>query len=89
MKELVAYLAKVLVDNPAAVEVHETNDGDAFRYEISVAPGDIGKVIGKEGRTVKALRTLVAAVAHKSGQQVELDILDVQGDRRERRGPHR
>jgi predicted RNA-binding protein YlqC (UPF0109 family) len=89
MKELVAYLAKVLVDNPAAVEVHEVNDGDAFRYEISVAPGDIGKVIGKEGRTVKALRTLVAAVAHKSGRQVELDILDLQGDRRERRGPPR
>jgi predicted RNA-binding protein YlqC (UPF0109 family) len=93
MKELVAYLAKVLVDDTAAIEVHEINEGNSLRYELSVAQADIGKVIGREGRTIKALRTLVAAVAQKNGQRAELEILDGRdqdrGNRRERRGPPR
>jgi uncharacterized protein len=92
MKELVAYLAKVLVDDPASVEVTESKEGNFSRYELSVAPADIGKVIGKEGRTVKALRTLVAAVGQKSGQRVDLDVMDggrERGNRPDRRGPPR
>ena len=89
MKELVAYLAKVLVDNAAAVEVREIDDPQGLRYEITVAPDDIGKVIGKEGKTVKALRTLLAAVAQKSGRRADLEIMDgrERPERRERRPP--
>ncbi len=85
MKELVAYLAKVLVDDPAAVTVEVAREGDAVRYALTVAPGDIGKVIGREGRTVKALRTLLAAAASRTGERAELDVVDGD-DRAGRRG---
>lgn len=85
MKELVVYLARALVDDPSAVQVDESTQGAAIRYEIRCAPGDIGKIIGREGRTVKALRTLVAAAAQKNGQKAELDVVDGEERPRERR----
>ena len=74
--DLVPLIARSLVDNPDRVSVHEV-DGDRFqRIELSVAREDIGKVIGKEGRTAQAIRALVNAAANKAGRRAQLDIVD-------------
>jgi predicted RNA-binding protein YlqC (UPF0109 family) len=74
--DLVTLIARSLVDNPDRVSVHEV-DGDRFqRIELSVAREDIGKVIGKEGRTAQAIRALVNAAANKAGRRAQLDIVD-------------
>ena len=69
MKELVELIAKSLVDNPDGVVVKETLDGDVTTLELSVAPEDMGKVIGKGGRIAKAIRTVVKAAASKGAQR--------------------
>ena len=66
--ELVEYLAKSLVDDPAAVRVSEKADGDSVTIELSVAEGDMGKVIGKQGRIAKAIRTVVKAASARTGK---------------------
>ena len=66
MKPLVDYLARSLVDDPDPVEVEETLEGDEATYLLKVGKDDLGKVIGKKGRTAKALRTLIAAAATRS-----------------------
>lgn len=76
MKNLVEYVARVLVDKPDAVEIRVTPAEGATLYELKVAPEDIGKVIGRDGRTVNALRTVLAAAAQKKGEKVRLEILD-------------
>lgn len=74
--ELVALIARQLVDQPEQVVVREVT-GDRFpRIELSVAREDIGKVIGKDGRTAQSIRTLLSAAASKSGRRAHLDILD-------------
>lgn len=74
--ELVALIARQLVDHPEQVVVREVT-GDRFpRIELSVAREDIGKVIGKDGRTAQSIRTLLSAAASKSGRRAHLDILD-------------
>lgn len=74
--ELVALIARQLVDHPEQVVVREVT-GDRFpRIELSVAREDIGKVIGKDGRTAQSIRTLLSAAASKSGWRAHLDILD-------------
>lgn len=74
--ELVALIARQLVDHPEQVVVREVI-GDRFpRIELSVAREDIGKVIGKDGRTAQSIRTLLSAAASKSGRRAHLDILD-------------
>ncbi len=75
MRVLVEYVAKALVDEPEAVQVEE-RPGATTVYELSVAPGDLGKVIGRQGRTAKALRTLLGARAEAEGKRVTLEILD-------------
>ncbi len=75
MRDLVEYVAKALVDEPEAVQVEE-RPGATTVYELSVAPGDLGKVIGRQGRTAKALRTLLGARAEAEGKRVTLEILD-------------
>lgn len=75
MRELIEYVARALVDEPEAVHVEE-RQGGATVYELSVAPGDVGKVIGRQGRTAKALRTLIAARAEIDGTEATLEILD-------------
>ena len=72
VKELVLYVARALADEPDAVKV-EVREGPTTVYELSVAPQDLGKVIGRQGRTAKALRTLVAAAAEEKGQRATLD----------------
>lgn len=76
MRELVVFLAKALVDEPDAVEVKVVEEDRAYVFELSVAPGDLGKVIGKEGRTARALRTLLATMATRGRKRAVLDILE-------------
>lgn len=76
MKDLVAHIATSLVDRPEAVEVHETGQDDTLVLELRVAKEDLGKVIGKQGRTARALRTLLSATAGKSERKVRLEIVE-------------
>ena len=75
ISELVRHLARQLVDQPDAVEV-ETKDGSPILYEIRVAPDDQGRIIGRDGRTIQAIRTLVAAAAKKSGESCNVELAD-------------
>jgi predicted RNA-binding protein YlqC (UPF0109 family) len=76
LTDLVALIARALVDEPDQVSVQEV-DGDRFpRIELSVAREDIGKVIGKDGRTAQCIRTLLSAASSKAGRRVHLDIVD-------------
>ena len=82
MKGLIEYIARALVDQPDAVELKSSDAEGGVLYELKVAPDDVGKVIGRDGRTVNALRTVVAAAAQKRGEKARLEILD---DRRNTR----
>ena len=74
--DLISLIARSLVDQPDRVEVREVQ-GDRFpRIELTVAREDIGKVIGKDGRTAQSIRTLLNAAARKAGRRAHLDILD-------------
>jgi predicted RNA-binding protein YlqC (UPF0109 family) len=75
-KDLVEYIAKSLVDDPAAVSVSEVEGEKSTILELRVAQDDIGKVIGKYGRIAKAMRTVLSASSGKSGKRVTLEILD-------------
>ena len=75
MVELVAVIVRSLVDKPEAVEVKEASDGQGIVIEVKVAPEDMGKIIGKQGRIAKALRVVVKAAAAKSGQKVAVEIM--------------
>ncbi len=76
MKELVLFLAKQLVNHPEAVEVKETQGDIASVLELKVAREDIGRVIGKQGRTAKSIRTILNAVASRTNRKVVLEILE-------------
>ena len=75
MKELLLYMAKNLVDHPEAVTVTEV-EGETTVLELRVAPEDMGKVIGRQGRIAKEIRTLVKSVAQRIGQKVSVEIID-------------
>ena len=75
MVELVEAIAKSLVNNPEAVEVKELQGRQAIVIELKVAPDDMGKVIGKQGRIAKALRTVVKAAATKANMKVVVEIV--------------
>lgn len=76
MKELVEFLVAELVSDPDAVEVTETADERGMRFSVEVAPGDMGKVIGKGGRTAKAIRTVVRAAAARHDAGAMVDFVD-------------
>ena len=76
MKELVLYIAKSLVDNKDAVTVEETAGPEATILELHVAPEDMGKVIGRQGRIAKEIRTIIKSVAQRTGQKVSVEIVD-------------
>ena len=76
MKELLLYMAKNLVDDPEAVTVTEVSEEDGKVLELHVAPGDMGKVIGRQGRIAKEIRTIVKTVAQRSGEKVTVEIVD-------------
>ena len=76
MKELLAYVAKSLVDNPEAVQVKEVDcDGEVI-LELRVASEDMGKVIGRQGRIAKEIRTIIKTVALRTGEKVTVEIMD-------------
>ncbi len=75
MKELVEVIAKALVDNPDEVAVTEKENGKNLTLELHVAPSDMGKVIGKQGRIAKAIRTVVKAAALEDNKKVDVDII--------------
>ena len=75
MDELVLFIAKSLVDQPDAVKVEMREDDDAFVIELSVDPSDVGKVIGKQGRIAKAIRTVVKASSVKADKPVFVEII--------------
>ena len=75
MKELVEVIAKALVENPDEVTVTEREDGDTLVIELRVAPSDMGKVIGKQGRIAKAIRSVVKAASAKSDVKAVVDIV--------------
>ena len=76
MKELLTYIVQNLVDNPDQVTVTERVDGGETVFEVRVADGDMGKVIGRQGRIVKEIRILMRAVAQRQGKKVSVDIMD-------------
>ncbi len=76
MKDLIVYIAQALVDHPDQVEVKEIAGEKTLIYELRVGQGDLGKVIGKEGRTAKAIRSIITAAAMKVGKRAQLEILE-------------
>lgn len=76
MKELVAHIAEALVDNPDQVRVVENDSGDMINIELTVAQEDLGKVIGKQGRTARAMRSILSASAARDNKKSRLDILE-------------
>lgn len=76
MRQLVLHVARGLVREPGKVRVHEVDEDGTTVFELEVAPGDVGRVVGREGRTAQALRVLVEALARKRGERATLEILD-------------
>ena len=76
MKEFIGYIAQQLVDQPDQVVIEEEIKDDKLILKLKVAQPDVGKIIGKKGRTAFALRTLAAAVGKKAGKKVLLEVLD-------------
>ncbi len=76
MKELVEMIAKALVDNPDKVQVHQVEGEQTTILELKVAPQDLGKVIGKQGRTAKAIRTILSAAGMRDKKRYVLEILE-------------
>ena len=76
MKELLTYIIQSLVDNPDQVTVDEHSSSGGTVFEVRVADGDMGKVIGRQGRIVRQIRVLMKAVAQRQGKKVSVEILD-------------
>ncbi|HZS38216.1 MAG TPA: KH domain-containing protein [Polyangia bacterium] len=76
MKELIRFIAQSLVDEPDAVEVDEFDEDGTTVLELHVAEGDLGKVIGKQGRTARAMRTVLSAASSKLRRRVTLEIVE-------------
>ena len=76
MKEFVAYIVKNLVDNPDKVRINEVGGTQTLIIELAVEKDDIGKIIGKKGKTINAIRTLLMSVASRNGIRVNLEIIE-------------
>lgn len=76
MKDFLAYIIKNLVDRPEEVHIKEVQGTNTIIYELTVSKSDIGKIIGKEGRTIKAIRTLLVSVASRNNVKVSLEIME-------------
>lgn len=83
MKEFVSYIIKNLVDNPDKVTVNEIGGTNTLIIELSVDPSDVGKIIGKKGKTINAIRTLLQSVAARNGLRVTLEILEEKAEAKE------
>ena len=76
LRDLVVFLAKSLVENPDDVDVREVEEPDALVFELKVAEADLGRIIGRQGRTAKAMRTVLSAASAKSRRRAILEILE-------------
>ena len=76
MKDLLTYIVQSLVDKPEEVSINEREQSGETVYEVRVADGDMGKVIGRQGRIVKEIRILMKAVAQRKGKKVSVEIMD-------------
>ena len=76
MKDLLTYIAQNLVEHPQAVDVQETETDGNVVLELRVDPSDMGKVIGRQGRIAKVIRTLMRSVAQRQGKKVSVEIMD-------------
>lgn len=76
MKDLVEHLAKILVEDPDSVTVDEKVEDDVTIYELKVAESDLGRVIGRDGRIAKAMRTIVRSAAARRGEKATIEIID-------------
>ena len=76
LKELISTIARALVDDPDSVQVTEIEGDHNSLIELKVAKGDVGKVIGKDGRTAQSMRTILMAASTKLGRRAQLDIVD-------------
>lgn len=76
MKEFVEYIVKNLVDNPDRVSINEIGGTQTLILELKVQKSDIGKIIGKNGKTINAIRTLLMSVASRNGLRVNLEIIE-------------
>jgi len=76
MKELISYIARALVDNPDEVSVSEVEGNQTAVLELTVAKEDLGKVIGKQGRTARAMRTILSAASAKERKRTVLEIVE-------------
>ena len=76
MEELVRFIARNLVDEPDSVKVESREEGDTVVISLSVAPGDMGKVIGRQGRIAKAIRTVVKAASVREDKKYMVDIVE-------------
>lgn len=76
MREFLEYLAKQLVDNPDSVQISEEEKDNKVIFKIKVAQADVGKIIGKQGRTAQSMRVLLSAVAAKTGKRAILEVED-------------
>ena len=76
MKDLLLYIARNLVENPDAVSVTEVEKDGELTLQLRVAPEDMGKVIGRQGRIAKEIRALMRSVAQRQGKKVSVDIID-------------
>jgi len=76
MKELIHYIATALVDHPDQIQIKETEQDDTIIIELTVAKEDLGKVIGKQGRTARAMRSLLSAAAGKGNKRSRLEIME-------------
>ena len=76
MRQVLTDIAKSIVNNPQSVEVEEREEGNTVYLKLIVDENDLGKVIGKQGRIAKAIRTVVRAVANRENKRVIVDILD-------------
>jgi len=74
MKDMLATLVRHLVDDPSAVLVNEVVTDDSVRYEIRVAPGDVGRVIGRQGKVIRALRVVMRSVASQGQRRVDVEL---------------
>jgi uncharacterized protein len=79
MKELVDYLVRALVDHPEQVDLTETQGDNGVALELKVAPDDLGKIIGKHGNTINAIRNVVQAAAASRKMRARLDVLGANG----------
>ncbi|HKA88586.1 MAG TPA: KH domain-containing protein [Haliangiales bacterium] len=76
MTDLITFIAQALVDHPDAVQVTERQEGDTSVFELRVSPDDLGKVIGRQGRTARALRVVLQAAATKKKRRTVLEIVE-------------